>query len=148
MQYDAIQGDTDDGMGAYGSYRIKLPEPMSILVDASYTTGDFDIAAGSGSYSSLAIGAAIMFEHDLGTWTAYGGTGGANHFNDFDNLEYGNKLSMVVFGGARVPLNERLGADFSLRYRTLRVDADDADAEPNLIKMDAWVFRLGVTYDI
>lgn len=147
LEYDNVTGDTDNGIGAYAYYEIPLTGPLSALLELNYVTGDFDIPAGKGSYTSIGLGAAFMISGQTGEWTPYAGVGGDNHFNDFEDINYGNKLSLFCFGGAKRPIGDGINFDISLRYRTLRVGSIDEKILPNPINMDAIVIRSGVVFE-
>ena len=148
VEIDTAMADVDTGTGVYLAYEIDLPEPISLMLDCSYIRRDFNVPSGAGTYTSLGIGAYLILKHKVGEWTPYVGCGGADHFNHFDNVKYDNKLSMVWLAGSRLNLGERLGLDASLRYRMLRVNADDTTVKPNPLDMDSLVIRVGLVYEL
>ena len=148
VEIDTAMADVDTGTGVYFAYEIDLPKPISLMLDCSYIGGDFNVPPGAGAYTSLGIGAYLIFKHKVGEWTPYIGCGGVDHFNHFDNVKYDNKLSMVWLAGSQLKLGERLSLDVSLRYRTLRVNADDRTVEPNPLDMDSLVVRGGLMYEL
>lgn len=147
-EVDTGMSDVDTSSGPYLAYVFDLPEPMSVLIDLNYITGDFDVASGSGSYTSVGLGAALLFSRQIENWKPYVGAGAVNFINDFDNVEYDNKLSMVWIAGTSFVIGERFGLDASVRYRTLRVNADDMTVKPNPLNMDAVILRLGLVYEL
>jgi opacity protein-like surface antigen len=148
VEIDTVMADVDTGYGVYLAYEVDLPKPISLMLDCSYIGGDFNVASGAGSYTSLGIGAYLIFKHQIDQWTPYIGCGGVDHFNHFDNVKYDNKLSMVWLAGSQLNLGDRLSLDASLRYRTLRVNADDTTIKPNPLDMDSLVIRVGVMYEL
>lgn len=155
IEMDTNMADVDDGFGPYLSYEIDLPEPISVVFDFSYITGDFDNVKGvagkdtvSGTYTTMAVGAALLLQHNIGLWTPYFGAGGANHFNDFDNVNYDDKISMVWIVGTKLNIDDRMTAEASLRYSTLQVDSIDKEVRPNPLDMDAIIVRLGLVLDL
>ena len=146
LQYDLVTGDADNAYGAYLKYQLDLPDPMALIIDLSWATGEFDVPAGSGDYTSTALGIALVAQKDMGDWTPYAGAGGANHWNDYDNVNYDNKLSMFWLAGARLDLGNGFECDMNLRMRFLDVDSNDPVVDN--INMDAIVFRVGVTHEL
>ncbi len=148
LELDAALGDTDGAFGVYAFYEYDLPDPISVQAEISYVGGDFDVESGSGSYSILGFGLAVLLNKSFGTWTGYVGAGGASNYNSFDNVNYDDKLSIYWLGGARTEIADRISLDLSLRYRTLRIDSIETDVEPNPLNADAMVFRAGIVYEL
>ncbi len=148
LEYDIALGDIDNGIGGYVSYEIDLPAPMTLMFEVVYAGGDFDVAAGSGSYGIVGVGGALLFMHDFDAWTGYLGAGCHNSFNDFASINYDDKLSMLWIAGARFAIADRLSADVGLRYRTLRIDSIDKTIEPNPLDADAILLRVGLVYEL
>ena len=150
-QYDKVSGDTDDAQGGYLYYMLDLPKPMALMLEVTYVTGEFDIKAGTGDYSTISLAGAILIQGNLNSVTPYAGAGAGRYFNDFDddrgNVRYEDKYGMFVLAGTRVALSDSLSADLAVRYRVLR-PSSLWPIEPNPIDMDAWVFRLGLTLEL
>jgi len=148
LEVDSMMSDVDSAAGAYVTYEVDLPEPISVMLDLNYVKGSFSLPLGSGDYTSLAIGTYLIFSQEYDNWKPYLGVGGAFHFNHFDNLEFDDKLSMVWLAGSKYMVSDRLIFDASLRFRTLRVDTEDASLTPNQVDMDAVVLRFGLIYEL
>lgn len=146
-QYDLVTGDADNAFGGYGSYNLDLTGPLGLIVEGSYVQGDFSVPAGSGNYTILSLGAALVFTGQFDIWSPYAGAGGADNFNDFDNVDYGDKLSMFWLAGTRLALGEAATADFSVRYRGLRPDSQN-HPEIGEIDMDGWIVRAGLVFEL
>ncbi len=147
VEYDMVTGDGDDAMGGYAQYEIDLDGPIAAQLEVSYVTGDYDVAEGSGDYTIVGLGGALIFSHPLDGFTPYFGAGAANNFNDFDNVDYDDKLSIFFIGGGRVPINEGASLDFSLRYRGLRPETHTLESVEE-IDMDAWILRVGLLFEL
>lgn len=145
-EYSVVTGDADDGAGVYGYYQIDMEGPIAAMLEVNYFTGDYDIAAGSGTYEVFAFGGGLVFNYELEGWTPYAGAGAANNWSDFEDLDYDDKLSIFWFGGARADLSETVSIDGSLRYRGLQPDS--LDSTVGTIDMDAWVLRVGVAVEL
>lgn len=148
LEYDIVSGDVDNGLGGYGYYEYDFYGPLSVRGELNYITGDFDLASGAGTYTSIGLGVALVARADYDGCTPYCGVGGMNHFNDFENVNYDNKLSLFAFGGARIEVGAGVSVDLSLRFRTLRVGADDKSVIPNEVNMDAWIVRAGLAFEL
>jgi len=53
-----------------------------------------------------------------------------------------------LLAGSKYMVSDRLIFDASLRFRTLRVDTEDASLTPNQVDMDAVVLRFGLIYEL
>ncbi|MCE9614178.1 MAG: porin family protein [Lentisphaerae bacterium] len=151
-EYDAVTGDGDNGMGGYGFYEIDLSGPISAQIEANYVTGDFEVDAGSGDYTMIGVGGALIFSHAMDNLTPYFGAGAADNFNDynFDDrpgiVSYDDKLSIFWLIGTRLAINDAAAFDISVRYRGLRPDSRDVNVGE--IDMDAIVVRAGLVFDL
>jgi len=144
LEYHFVNGDTDDCPGIYGNWEIELPQPISLVFGANYFSGDYDLKDYSGSYDSLGLEVLLRIRWEMDQWRPYIGMGGAEYINDFKNIDFPNKLGMIVEGGTYLQLTDTIKIDMSLRYITLQ--PDHLDPEIGEIIMDAFVIRAGISF--
>ena len=142
-------GDLDDGVGGYVSHMFDISDMLATYVGISHVAGDFDLTVDDvvyeGSYTATQLEAAFLVQWHMDAITPYAGMGGGYSYLDFDNMNVGDKLSLFYVLGLLVPVGENLSLEASARLSYLRPRSYNPQVET--VDMDAWMFRVGATWD-